>query len=345
MQDVAIRDNQKTAPPTFSMTPRTFDEALKFAELMAKSDLVPKDFKDKPGNILVAIQKGQEVGLSPMAALETIAVINGRASLWGDGLLGIVQGSQVYEWIDESQCSEKAGICTVKRKGEQPYTVTFTLEDAKRAGLLGKQGPWTQYTKRMLQLRARGFALRDKFADVLKGLVAAEEALDAVTILPAESAAPKSESLKEKLRAQIEAPKEVETLPVDRYTGEPKPEDGLQVAAVVPAPPVSPATQDAPAPHTLTAAEYARQQADKTPELYVDGYVGSFMPYQGSHVNEKGKKPGLFDVEDEQGTVLLRGVKYFDPSVNLASGPLRVYYRVDLYKGQEQYKLVRVVTL
>src|SRR5947209_3718671 len=194
---VAVREKEVLHP--FSMTPRTFDEALKFAELMSKSDLVPKDFKDKPGNILVAIQKGFEVGLSPMAALETIAVINGRASLWGDGLLGIVQGSAVYESIDESQSSEKAGVCTVKRKGEPPYTVTFTLEDAKRAGLLGKAGPWTQYTKRMLQLRARGFALRDKFADVLKGLIAAEEAFDTVTAQIATADEPPSPTLKEKL--------------------------------------------------------------------------------------------------------------------------------------------------
>lgn len=193
-------------PPTFSMVPRSFDEALKFAELMSKSDLVPKDFKDKPGNILVAIQKGQEVGLSPMAALETIAVINGRASLWGDGLLGIVQAAPSYEWIDESQCSEKAGVCTVKRKGEQPYTATFTLEDAKRAGLLGKPGPWTAYTKRMLQLRARGFALRDKFADVLKGMIAAEEALDIHAEVVRENESP-AQSLKDKLKAQVEPAK------------------------------------------------------------------------------------------------------------------------------------------
>ena len=215
MSDQAIAKwEEKTSVPVFSMTPRTFDEAMKFAELMSKSDLVPKDFKDKPGNILVAIQKGQEVGLSPMAALETIAVINGRASLWGDGLLGIVQGSNVYEWIDESGCSEKAGICTVKRKGEQPYTATFTLEDAKRAGLLGKAGPWTSYTKRMLQLRARGFALRDKFADVLKGLVAAEEALDTVTVLPSDSDQPAPSSLKDKLKAQLEAPSDLQSKPV-----------------------------------------------------------------------------------------------------------------------------------
>lgn len=200
----AIPENHPA--PAFSLAPRNFEEAMKFADLMAKSDLVPKDFKDKPGNILVAIQKGYEVGLSPMAALETIAVINGRASLWGDGMLGIVQGSTVYEWIDESQSSDTSGVCTVKRKGEPPYTATFSLEDAKRAGLLGKAGPWTSYTKRMLHMRARGFALRDKFADVLKGMIAAEEAMDMQADVVRTEAPPPTPSLKERLKEQLAGP-------------------------------------------------------------------------------------------------------------------------------------------
>ena len=58
------------------------------------------------------------------------------------------------------------------------------MEDAKRAGLYGKQGPWQQYPKRMLQMRARAWALRDVFPDVLRGVHVAEEAQD----LPAERA-------------------------------------------------------------------------------------------------------------------------------------------------------------
>ena len=47
-----------------------------------------------------------------------------------------------------------------------------------KAGLWAKSGPWTQYPKRMMQMRARGFALRDKFADALGGLITVEEAQD-----------------------------------------------------------------------------------------------------------------------------------------------------------------------
>ncbi len=227
MQEVAIRE---TTQPAFSLTPRNLEEALKFADIMSKSDLVPKDFKDKPGNILVAIQKGLEIGLSPMAALESIAVINGRASLWGDALLGLVQVSPQYEWHNEAESTPTKGVCIVKRKGHEPHRVEFSIEDAKRAGLLGKSGPWQQYTARMLTLRARAFALRDKFADVLKGLSMAEEALD---IPQSQSQAVSAEvqpaappSLKDKLKARLEEPTAVivEAVP-------PSPAQALQDAA------------------------------------------------------------------------------------------------------------------
>ena len=52
------------------------------------------------------------------------------------------------------------------------------MEDAQKAGLQGKSGPWSQYPKRMRQMRARAFALRDVFPDVLRGMPIAEEVMD-----------------------------------------------------------------------------------------------------------------------------------------------------------------------
>jgi hypothetical protein len=68
--------------------------------------------------------------------------------------------------------------CTAIRVGAEPVVRSFSVEDAKKAGLWGKAGPWQQYPKRMLQMRARGFAVRDAFPDVLRGLITAEEAAD-----------------------------------------------------------------------------------------------------------------------------------------------------------------------
>jgi hypothetical protein len=161
---------------------QSFDDAFRFAKMVAASEFAPKDFKGKPESCLLAIQHGSEVGLSPMQSLQSIACINGRPSVWGDAALALVMGSPVCEHVSEGidgEGEQMAAICVAKRRGYEKATVVrFSVVDAKKAGLWGKSGPWTQYPKRMLQLRARGFALRDAFPDVLKGLVTAEEAQD-----------------------------------------------------------------------------------------------------------------------------------------------------------------------
>ena len=160
-----------------TLAPTNMKEAMEFAGLLAKSDIVPKDYQGKPGNVLVAIQWGMEIGLQPMQAMQNIAVINGRPSIWGDAMIALVRACHAFEYITETQ-TDKEATCIIKRKGEPEAVRTFSMDDAKRAGLTGKSGPWTQYPKRMMQMRARSWALRDVFPDVLKGMICAEEALD-----------------------------------------------------------------------------------------------------------------------------------------------------------------------
>lgn len=162
---------------SFSLAPQNITEALEFANMMSKSNLVPKEFTGNPGNILVAIQWGSELGLQPMQAMQNIAVINGRPSLWGDSVIALVKASPVCEYVVEETTDAQA-VCRVKRRGEPEQVRVFTVDDAKKAGLYGKQGPWTQYPKRMLQMRARSWALRDVFPDVLRGMPIAEELMD-----------------------------------------------------------------------------------------------------------------------------------------------------------------------
>ncbi len=162
--------------------PVTLDEAMRFSDMLAKSQMVPKAYQGKPEDVLVAIQWGRELGLAPLQALQNIACINGKPSVYGDAAMALVQASPVCEDIEEYFDGEGSpnpvAICVAKRKGRTPVTVKFSVEDAKRAGLWGKTGPWQAYPKRMMQMRARGFALRDAFPDVLKGLITVEEAQD-----------------------------------------------------------------------------------------------------------------------------------------------------------------------
>lgn len=162
--------------------PQTMTEAIEFSGMLAKSQMVPKAYQGKPEDVLVAVQWGFELGLAPLQALQNIACINGKPSVYGDAAMALVQNSPVCEDIKEyfegEGTSNPVAVCVAKRKNRSEVVCKYSVEDAKRAGLWNKSGPWTQYPKRMLQMRARGFALRDAFPDVLKGLITVEEAQD-----------------------------------------------------------------------------------------------------------------------------------------------------------------------
>lgn len=173
-------------PPTW-LLPQSFAEIEKLADKICRAGWVPKAYIMRDGTanqamVEVAIMHGMEVGLRPMAALQGIAVINGTPTLWGDAMLALVEQSGLMEdFLEtfEGSGDELAAICTVKRINRPtPSTQRFSVAMAKRANLWGKQGPWTQYPSRMLTMRARSWALRGRFSDVLKGLHSAEEALD-----------------------------------------------------------------------------------------------------------------------------------------------------------------------
>lgn len=181
----AIERVEKALPqrvPTTTFAPTNLAEAMRFAEILAKSGMVPKEYVEKPEAIVVAIQMGMEVGLQPMQAIQNISVINGRPSIWGDGALALVKTHPEFEYIKEDDLEairkNSKAVCSIKRRGQPEVKVTFSVEDAKMAGLWGRTGPWTTYWPRMLQMRARGFAIRDSFPDALKGIILREEAMD-----------------------------------------------------------------------------------------------------------------------------------------------------------------------
>lgn len=166
---------------TFNLMPTSYQEATHYAKIIASSGMVPKAYQGKPQDVFVAMQWGVSIGLHPLQALQNLSVINGKPALWGDAALAMVQRHKDYEYIKETISQTSEGItatCIIKRSGHEEHTSSFSVEDAKRAGLWGKSGPWTQYPKRMLQMRARAFALRNIFSDALMGVGVTEEVID-----------------------------------------------------------------------------------------------------------------------------------------------------------------------
>lgn len=167
-----------TGAQVAALVPQSLDEAFRVANAFAASGLAPQSLKG-PEAILVSIMAGAELGFAPYQAMQSFAVINGRASIWGDAIPALLwaRGFDIEEWFDDEDNATKA-FCKVTRPSGKEVLRTFSLADAKKAGLQGKQGPWQTAQKRMLQMRARAFAARDGAADVLRGMQVYEEVQD-----------------------------------------------------------------------------------------------------------------------------------------------------------------------
>jgi hypothetical protein len=183
---IATREASPIALGSHGVRLQSLEDLYRFAVAVSKTPFAPKDFKT-PEAIMIACQYGMEVGLTPMQSLQSVAVVNGKPALYGDALVAVVRASGLLEEFEESidgEGDERVAVCRVKRRGMKAREARFSVADAKTARLWGKTGrdgqttPWITYPERMLAMRARGFALRDEFADVLRGLIAYEEAAD-----------------------------------------------------------------------------------------------------------------------------------------------------------------------
>ncbi len=217
---------------------QTFDETLRYAGMLAQSQFVPKDMQGRTADVMAAIQLGAELGLRPMAAVQNIAVINGRPSVWGDLQLAICQKSGLFEfdaheeYYEGNEFDDKyTAVTVVKRVGSsKPVVSRYSVADAKRAKLWNKPGTWTTNPGRMLKYRSRAFALRDAFADVLKGLYSREEmeGVERDTVIGTPVAVQPTKSRAEQLVDQLAPPAALPTPepvePAKPATPEPKAE-------------------------------------------------------------------------------------------------------------------------
>lgn len=208
----ALPGARKEKPPIMAghrltaIIPQSYEDAYRIATGFVAAGMAPDSYivkRDKSGEIsgsgdvdqkgtvarvALGIMKGMEIGLAPVTAISTIMIVNNRTSVWGDGALALIQNSGKLEWIKDEETGDWAKgaaggfkiTVTAKRKDNpEEITRSFGFDDAARAGLVGKRGPWSSgYGPRMCLMRARAWVLRDGFSDVLSGLGIVEELRD-----------------------------------------------------------------------------------------------------------------------------------------------------------------------
>jgi hypothetical protein len=169
--------------------PTNVQQMHRMAVAYFKAGMVPKSFKT-PEQVFAGMQFAAELGLPMLSGLRQIAIVNGQPSIWGDLPLALVRRTGELEFINETLFTETydpicfdnkninapawGAMCKLKRRGYDAIERVFTIDDAKKAGLLSRDNVWQTYPRRMLQMKARSIALKDVFSDALMGAAIAE---------------------------------------------------------------------------------------------------------------------------------------------------------------------------
>ena len=204
----------------FQVQVNDFEQAWRLADMISKSQLCPKAYAGKPGDCMTAMLMGAELGLNPIQSLQNIATINGKPSLYGDACLALVMQHPQFSGINETISEDGTSATCELKRGNSKVSRTFTKKAAEAAGLWGKPGPWQQYTQRMLQMRARSWAIRDLYPDALAGLSVVEEQQDAPYVDSASAGAATAQISHVLEKVDVPPPEPEKTPPVLQNTAD-----------------------------------------------------------------------------------------------------------------------------
>jgi hypothetical protein len=169
------------------------------AVVIASSSLAPEALRGKPQDALLVLMTGRELGIGPMQALRMVTVIRGRVTLSADATIALVRRSdQCIEWRMVESTAERATYSTTRRGDTSPTVLTWTMEQARVAGLVRGGGQWQTYPEAMLRARCAAALARIVYPDLVAGVYDPDElaGTDATvaTSRPAPTSTPAPES-------------------------------------------------------------------------------------------------------------------------------------------------------
>ena len=153
-----------------------FNTMMQVSQMLAKSSLVPSAYRGKPENILLATLAGQPFGWDPTMSMRSFHIIEGQPSLKPEIMLALVR--RAGHSVQGTTATDGATVTGKRRDTGDTMTVTYSLEDARRANLLNKS-VWKQYPSSMCWARALSQLCRMLFPDVVLGVGYTPEELGA----------------------------------------------------------------------------------------------------------------------------------------------------------------------
>lgn len=166
--------------PGFSYIAAGLQERADYIARLAASTILPTAYRGNAANAFVAAETGAALGLEPLQALASIAVINGRATLSSDLMAAVIRrAGHTLRIVENSPESVTATLIRADdRKFE--FTVTWDKDKAVKAGLWKQRGPWSQYPTQMLRARAITEVARQGASEALMGMIYSPEDFGAV---------------------------------------------------------------------------------------------------------------------------------------------------------------------
>ena len=161
--------------PGFSYIAAGLKERVDYIARLAPSTILPTAYRGNAANAFVAAETGAALGLEPLQALASIAVINGRATLSSDLMAAVIRrAGHTLRIVENSPESVTATLIRADDKKFE-FTVTWDKDKAVKAGLWGQKGPWSQYPTQMLRARAITEVARQGASEALMGMIYSPE--------------------------------------------------------------------------------------------------------------------------------------------------------------------------
>lgn len=161
--------------PGFSYITAGLQERADYIARLAPSTILPTAYRGSAANAFVAAETGAALGLEPLQALASIAVINGRATLSSDLMAAVIRrAGHTLRIVENSPESVTATLIRADDKKFE-FTVTWDKDKATKAGLWGQRGPWSQYPTQMLRARAITEVARQGASEALMGMIYSPE--------------------------------------------------------------------------------------------------------------------------------------------------------------------------
>lgn len=231
MQALAVvPQHEITQPASLGFEPQSMDDVWRLAKVVIASQLAPRSVKT-PEAAMVMIMTGRELGLTAMQSLRSIHVVEGKPLLSADLMLALALRLPTCEMFVCTETTDTIASFVAKRRGQPETRLSFTAEQAKNAGLSGKDN-WKKYAAAMLRARAIAGLARLVFPDAFVGVYEENEIapaqreeprrvqtdvrpVDDSQPAPAIAAAPKTNTLADELRLvseEMEAAKDAAAL-------------------------------------------------------------------------------------------------------------------------------------